>query len=112
MRRFPCPYLNGEVELTEERERHITERHRDFLPEHRPRLAETVGVPDQVRTSARIVSAKLFSRWYTGVRQGKYVVVVVVSERTPQERPGSSRHTSPASSRKGKWNGSALDIYV
>ena len=86
IRRFPCPYLNGEVELTEERERHITGRHPDLLPEHRPRLAETLAAPDQVRTSARFGRAKLFSRWYTDVRQGKHVVVVVVSERTPQER--------------------------
>ena len=35
MNRFPCPYLGGEVELTEERERHITERHPDLLPEYR-----------------------------------------------------------------------------
>jgi hypothetical protein len=86
IRRFPCPYLNGEVELTEERERHITERHPDLLPEHRPRIAETLAAPDQVRTSARFVSARLFSRWYTEVRQGKYIVGVVVSERTLQER--------------------------
>ena len=85
-RRFPYPYLNGEVELTEERERHITERHPDLLPEHRPRLAEALAAPDHVRTSPRFGSAKLFSRWYTDVRQGKHIVVVVVSERTPQER--------------------------
>jgi len=52
IRRFPCPHLDGEVELTEEREHHITERHPDLLPEHRPRLAETLAAPDQVRTSA------------------------------------------------------------
>jgi hypothetical protein len=86
IRRFPCPYLNGEVEVTEERERHITERHPDLLPGHRPRIAETLAAPDPVRTSARFGSAKLFSRWYTDVPQGKYGVVVVVSERTPQER--------------------------
>ena len=86
IRRFPCPYLNAEVELTEERERHITEQHPDLLPEHRPRLAQTLDTPDQVRTSARFGSAKLLSRWYTDVRQGKYVVIVVVSARIPQER--------------------------
>lgn len=43
MNRFPCTYLNGEVELTEERERHITERHPDLLPEHRKQLIETVA---------------------------------------------------------------------
>lgn len=86
MSRFPCPYLNGEVELTEERERHIAERHPDLLPEHRERLAETVGDPDQVRRSSRFGSARLFSRWYTDVQRGAYVVVVVVSERDPTER--------------------------
>jgi hypothetical protein len=84
--RFPCPYLEGEVDLTEERERHITERHPDLLPEHRQRIAETLAAPDQVRKSVRFSSAKLFSRWYTDLRQGKYVVVVVVSEREPSER--------------------------
>ena len=34
MSRFPCPYLKGNVELTEERERHIAERHPDLLPEY------------------------------------------------------------------------------
>jgi hypothetical protein len=86
MSRFPCPYLGGEVELTEERERHITERHPDLLPEHRQYIAETLAVPDQVRTSARFGSAKLFSRWYTDLRHGKYVVVVVVSELEPRAR--------------------------
>ena len=49
MSRFPCPYLKSEVELTEERECHIAERHPDLLPEHRERVAETLGDPDQVR---------------------------------------------------------------
>jgi hypothetical protein len=65
MSRFPCPYLNGQVELTEERERHIVERHPDLLPEHLERLerlAETLSAPDQVRRSSRFGSAKLFSR--------------------------------------------------
>jgi hypothetical protein len=83
---FPCPYLEGDVDLTEERERHIAERHPDLLPEHRQRIAETLADPDQVRKSVRFGSAKLFSRWYTDLRQGKHVVVVVVSEREPSER--------------------------
>jgi hypothetical protein len=86
MSRFPCPYLKGEVELTEERERHIAERHPDLLPEHRERVAETLADPDQVRRSVRFGSAKLFSRWYTDVQRGKHVVVVVVSELTATER--------------------------
>lgn len=86
MRRFPCTYLESEVDLTEERERHITERHPDLLPEHRRRIVETLAVPDQVRRSARFGSAKLFSRWYADLHRGKYVVVVVVSEQEPHVR--------------------------
>ena len=86
MSRHPCPYLKGEVELTEERERHIAERHPDLLPHYRGRIAETLSEPDQVRRSVRFGSAKLFSRWYTDAGQGKHVVVVVVSELDPSER--------------------------
>ena len=46
MSRFSCPYLRGEVELTEERERHIAERHPELLPEHRERIAETLADPE------------------------------------------------------------------
>lgn len=86
MTRYPCPYLNGEVELTEGRECHIAERHPDLLPEHRERIAETLADPDQVRRSVRFGSAKLFSKWHNDLRQGKHVVVVVVSELNPRER--------------------------
>lgn len=86
MTRYPCPYLNGEVDLTEERERHIAERHPDLLPEHRDRIANTLAKPDQVRRSIRFGNAKLFSRWYTDLRQGKHVVVVVVSQLEPGQR--------------------------
>jgi len=51
--RFRCPYLHGDVELTEERERHIRERHPDLLPKYRDRVADTLSEPDQVRRSAR-----------------------------------------------------------
>ena len=80
MSRFPCPYLKAEVELTEERERHVAERHPDVLPEHRGQLAETLADPDQVRSSRRYGNARLFSRWYTDEQRGKHLVVVVVSE--------------------------------
>jgi hypothetical protein len=86
MRRFPCPYLEGDVDLTEEREHHIAERHPELLPVHRTLIAETLADPDHVRRSSRFGSAKLFSRWYTDVRRGKYVVVVVVSEHEPRQR--------------------------
>lgn len=82
MEQLPCPYLKGVVELTEERSRHIAERHPDLLPEYRGKIAETLADPDQVRRSSRFGNARVFSRWYTDVRSGKHVVVVVVSEQS------------------------------
>lgn len=76
---LPCPYLGREVELTEERERHIADNHPDLLPEYRDKVAETLADPDQVRQSSRFGSARLFTRWYADVREGKHVVVVVMS---------------------------------
>lgn len=86
MSEFPCPYLMGNVELTEERERHIAERHPDLLPEYRKEMIETLAQPDQIRRSVRFGNAKLFSRWYTNVKKGKYIVVVVVSEPDAKNR--------------------------
>ncbi len=42
---LPCPYLKGNVELTEERERHIAERHPDLLPGYRKQMIETPARP-------------------------------------------------------------------
>lgn len=86
MTRFPCPYLQGEVELTDERAQHIAERHPDLLPEHQERIADTLADPDQVRRSARFGNARLFVRWFAAVRGGKHVVVVVVSNTAPAGR--------------------------
>jgi len=83
MERFSCPYLKGVVELTEERRRHIAEQHPDLLPDYHTKIGETLADPDLVRMSSRFGSARLFSRWYRDVREGKYVVVVVVSEQAP-----------------------------
>jgi hypothetical protein len=85
MMRFPCPYLHGEVELTEEREHHIAECHPDLLPEHLQHVAETLADPDQVRRSARFGNARLAARWCESVRGSKHVVVVV-SDTTPSDR--------------------------
>jgi hypothetical protein len=86
MTHFPCPYLNAQIELTSERERHIAKRHPDLLPEYRQHIADTLVKPDQIRRSARFANARLFSRWFESVRGGKYVVVVVVSESAPRTR--------------------------
>ena len=86
MARFACPYLQSEVELTDEREQHITQRHPDLFPEHHERIVETLASPDQVRRSRRFSNARLFSRWFDTVRGGKYVIVVVVSDPAPSNR--------------------------
>ena len=83
---LPCPYLDTDVELSEDRERHIGSHHPDLLPGCRGRMIETVADPDQVRRSTRAGNAKLFSKWYADFRGGKYVVVVVVSD------PGQKTH--------------------
>ena len=86
MRVFPCPYLRGEVELTDEREAHIACTHPDLLPEYLTQVGQTLADPDQVRRSTRMSAARLFYRWFEDVRRGKYVVMVVVSEIAPAER--------------------------
>ena len=83
---FSCPYLDAEVELSMERREHIAERHPDLLPDYFERMAETLQAPEQVRRSARFGSARLFTRWFDSVKSGKHVVVVVVSEESPQSR--------------------------
>jgi hypothetical protein len=75
---FPCPYLSGKVECTEEREQHIAERHPDLLPRRREYIATTLADPDLVRPSPRFDNARLVSRWYADL--GNHVVVVIVSE--------------------------------
>ncbi|MBC8333340.1 MAG: hypothetical protein H8E28_15270 [Anaerolineae bacterium] len=83
---FDCPYLKGDVELTDERKIHITLQHPDLLPEFSMQLEQTLAAPHQIRRSLRMSSARMFYRWYDDVRKGKYIVVVVVSESTPVVR--------------------------
>jgi hypothetical protein len=84
---IPCPYLGVEVELSEERERHIRNHHPDLLPNRRERIIETVGNPDQIRRSSRVGNAKLFTKWFDDLRDGKHVVVVVVTDPGQQAHP-------------------------
>jgi hypothetical protein len=86
MAQFPCPYLKGDVELTAERERHITGRHPDLLPDHYGLVAATLAAPDLVRRSPRLGNARLFSCRFDHIRGGKHVVVVVVSDPAPDRR--------------------------
>jgi len=83
---FPCPYLGGSVELTEERQQHIHQNHPQILPDRLSELAETLDHPDQIRPSAFDPAALLFSKWFDTIRTGRYFVVVVVTD------PQTQRH--------------------
>ncbi len=80
MDRFHCSYLNGYVELTPERESHITDRHPDLLPDYRDKIGAVLADPDEVRLSERSGNTRTFARWFDDVRHGKHIVVVVVSD--------------------------------
>ena len=54
-----------------------------LLPEYRQCIPDTLVLPDEVRQSARIRNARLFSRWFEWLRGGKFVVVVVISNLVP-----------------------------
>jgi hypothetical protein len=75
---FECPYLGQPVELTDEREAHIQQRHAEILPARADRLAETLGEPDAVYRG-RSPDLLIFSRWYDS-EQGKHLLMFVVEE--------------------------------
>ena len=77
--KFPCPYLNSEVELTSEREQHIAENHPDLLPAYRSSIVETLADPDEVRRSLQLSNAFLFSKRDDVALGGKNIVIVVMS---------------------------------
>ena len=76
--------IGGDVELTDEREQHITATHPDLLPQYLLQLIETLVDPDQVRRSTRMSDALLIARRFEAIRGGKYVVVVMVTEQGPR----------------------------
>ncbi len=86
MKYINCPYLGGEVELSEERECHIQQQHPDLLPLYSEQLVTTIKEPDEVRLSSRFGNARLFSKWYENIKKGKHIVVVVVSEEKKSNR--------------------------
>jgi len=81
---FPCPYLNGEVKLSDERAQHIAATHPGTLPDYLEQFAATLADPQQIRRSDRDATALLFSRWFDTIRTGRYFVVVAVQESEAQ----------------------------
>lgn len=80
---FYCPYLDADVELSDIREQHISERHPGTLPDYFVQLAETLNNPDLIRKSSRDANALLFSKWFDTIRSGRYLVVLTISENNP-----------------------------
>ncbi len=79
MEAFQCPYLGGAVELSDDRERHITYRHADLLPYLLEYVAGTLASPDLILRKRPTDNDIQFYRWYYG-NWNKYVVVVVVKD--------------------------------
>ena len=72
---FYCPYLGGEVEVTDERYAHVVDSHADFALAYWTRAGETIQGPDRVIRRKQDGGAVMFYRWYDDI--GKHVVVVV-----------------------------------
>ena len=79
METFHCPYLGGPVELSDDRERHIANRHGDLLPDHLEYISGTLASPDLVLRRRPTDNDIQFYRWYYG-NWNKYMVVIVVSD--------------------------------
>ena len=75
MRRFYCPRLHSNVELTRERLRHIRERH-PALVGYAYEIPEALAHPDAMRRSTWTASTWLFLRWLPKAHASLVVVVV------------------------------------
>lgn len=80
---FPCPYLGADVELTEERERHIRRRHSNV------RMANVSGVlgdPDMVIRRPWRPEEALYAREVDDPSGGRHIVVVVLRDEPSSDR--------------------------
>lgn len=78
MARFPCPYLGSEVELTEERERHIRDHHAD-ADEVLERLAAVLAAPGAVMRDA-LTGVLLLALWIDFPGAPRHIVSIVVRD--------------------------------
>ena len=83
---LPCPYLESDVELSDERTGHIARRHPDVWPQRRSELEATLSDPDAVHADPGYPGTLLFIRWFGGGARGSNMVVVVVTD------AGTARH--------------------
>lgn len=75
---LPCPYLGADVELTDERVRHIESKHPDLWPRYAERVNVVLADPAAVATRGDPHELG-FVRWFPDVLDGAYVAVVVRS---------------------------------
>jgi hypothetical protein len=78
---FECPYLDANVELTDERTTHIVTKHTEVADEYVRLLNFTLAAPQLVMESRRSRTALIFSRWYHDLQGGKYFMAVVERDR-------------------------------
>ena len=92
MIQLPCPYLQGDVELTPERMAHIAAHHPELPADIANSIAAALFDPDEVRSDRRFPGTRLFSRWFDGLLKGKILVVAVVSDEPESAGGGVGRH--------------------
>ena len=110
---FPCPYLDSSVELTDEREHHITLRHPDLLPRYRQCIPDVLMLPDRVTRSPRIRTARLFSRWFDSLRGVSTLSLLSLASPRQRKVIGLSLRTWLENLQEGKTlNGNESDFPV
>src|ERR1017187_3281650 len=75
-----CPYLQCNVELSDNRRKHIELEHSELLPRHPELIEQVLAKPEVIRKSAKHPNGFLFSRWFPHFLRGKHVVVIVIKE--------------------------------
>lgn len=81
MQRFTDEHGN-EVRLTDERRRHILQRHPEMAHQMH-RFADTLARPDAVTTSRSSTAVKLYYRLYPDLRgRNRYLCIVLKRQRT------------------------------
>jgi hypothetical protein len=88
---FECPYLGGEVELTDERRQHIRRERGGLADETLGRLRAAIRDPDTVLSRRRDPSERLLARQEPGGVPGITVVIIASESRV---RTSEMRHSS------------------
>ena len=85
-RSFDCPYLGAQVELTDEREAHVRQKHSDLLARGFDLITLALADPDLIRRDPQAPNTLKFSRWYDEGDRGRHAVVIVVRDQATAAR--------------------------